>query len=85
MQIWKFPLKVTDTQIVSVPIGGKVLSVDTQGGVICLWIMVDPSAEKENRKFAIIGTGNPMTVVDHQKFIGTVQTPPFVWHIFETT
>jgi hypothetical protein len=83
MQIWKFQLDVTDIQSVMVPIGGELLSVGEQSGSICLWFMVDPDARREMREFEIVGTGNPMEPDVRRKFVGTVQLPPFVWHIFE--
>jgi len=50
---------------------------------ICLWADVDTEAPPEERSIWIIGTGNPMPEQAELKFIDTVQTPPFVWHVYE--
>ncbi len=35
-------------------------------------------------RFSIRGTGHPVDSVDeHGKFLGTVFTDPFVWHVFD--
>ena len=85
MRIWKFPLEATDMQEITVPDGADLLSVANQNGTICLWVMVDPSAEPRRRYIEIIGTGNSFSIdmgVD-RVFIGTVIVNPFVWHVFE--
>lgn len=85
MVIWKFELKVTDMQHISMPSGAEILSVANQNGALCLWAMVHPEHPKEERSIEIIGTGNPIPVgmgVD-RKFIGTAVVNPFVWHVFE--
>jgi len=83
MKIWKYELRVDDRLTVIMPRGARILSVGVQGKTICLWAMVNPeTAEQELRIIAIYGTGNPLPE-DPGTFIGTVQTPPFVWHVFE--
>jgi len=83
MQIWKYELEVTDVQSVIMPRGAEVLSVQNQGGSICLWVIVDPKEENVWREFEIIGTGNPMEPDIRRSFIGTVQVDRLVWHVFE--
>ncbi len=81
--IYKYPLKLTDVQHVTMPKGARILSVHDQRGTICLWALVDASeVSTEARLIEIIGTGNPMPVAKRQ-FIGTVVQEPFVWHVFE--
>ena len=61
MIIWKFELEITTTQKLMLPAGAKLLSVHSQnGGVLCLWAMVDPNEQYEPRIVEIVGTGNPM-------------------------
>jgi hypothetical protein len=85
--IWKYPLKITDHQSIDMPMYAEILSVQTQHGEPCIWALVDPYGEKEERRFEIFGTGNPIEVdmgVD-RKFIGTfmIFNDRFVWHLFE--
>ena len=81
-RIWKFPLTLNDEAEVEMPEGSEVISVDNQGGTICLWAICSPAMPTDIRRFAIVGTGNPMPT-KLKKFIGTVIQHPFVWHVFE--
>lgn len=90
--IWKFPLEVTGSQKILMPVGSQILSVQFQGEQLCLWALcqpVDSGATKRLKTITIAGTGNP--VPDGQmRFIDTVQQKvlgsigaTYVWHIFE--
>lgn len=80
--IWKYTLQPECT--LDMPKGADVLSVREQGEDICLWALVDPSAEKEQRQFVAFGTGHD--VPDrNMKFIGTahLHDSSLVFHVFE--
>lgn len=84
--IWKYPLAIADEiQEIDMPIGAKILTVQIQRGVACMWALVDPEAEKTKRAFKIIGTGHPIKVDVTLDYIGTVQQlgGTLVWHVFE--
>ena len=82
-QIWKFPLKVADLQTISMPVDTKLLSVQSQNGIMCLWALVDPQHPRsEFRAIRIFGTGLKCDVAP-DRFIGTVQIGQFVWHVFD--
>lgn len=84
VRIFKYPLKLVDMQLVYMPLGAKILSVDVQNEIICLWAMVDVKGANQSRVFAIYGTGQPITDdVNKLTFIGTVQMGVYVWHVFE--
>jgi hypothetical protein len=87
VKIYKYPLAVTDTQTVLMPRRFRVLSVGTQTGGLFVWALVDETTtETVLTKFLVVGTGNPADAAYHQAtFIGTVQMPPFVWHVFVDT
>lgn len=82
MTIWKFPLQITDVQTIEVPTAGKLLSVQVQHQVPCIWALVDPKQPKELRKIRIYGTGHPIDQLG--QFIGTfqVQAGALVFHVF---
>ena len=96
--IYKYPIDVTDLQEVEFPQGARILAVQVQkstGGMlgplenetVCLWAMSRTDESKTVRRmFRIFGTGKP---IDEDPadldYIGTVQTGPFVWHVFERT
>lgn len=86
--IWKFNVKITDSQEIEMPKGAEILTVQMLVSYINLWAIVDTDAEKETRTFHVYGAGNPIPEIDllHQtrKYIGTVQQAEFyVWHVFE--
>lgn len=86
--IWKYPLQVTDLQNLEVPIGSELLTVQTQDGVPCLWVLVhNAEGKKEIIKLTTIGTGNeikPDINISKESYIGTYQLHggAFVGHVF---
>ncbi len=80
--IYKFPLAVTDRQVVRMPHGARVLCAMNQHGNVTIWAEVNPNALTEDRVFWIVGTGNPMPTAA-LIYIGSVLQPPFVWHVYE--
>jgi len=88
-EIWKFELETTDHQILKMPLGAEILTVQMQNDTPCLWALVEPSQEKERRFIEIFGTGHPLGYdmgVD-RKYISTYQLHggSLVFHVFENT
>jgi hypothetical protein len=86
--IWKFPLEFTvHEQLIAMPQGATILTVQMQRGTPCLWATVDSNAPQTSRRIAIVGTG--LEIKEHSapiyKYIGTFQMADgaFVWHVFE--
>jgi hypothetical protein len=79
--IYKYPMSLKD-QWVSLPIGAKMLTVEIQNGVLCLWALVDPSEKIAARFFKVLGTGWNSNEIDDFDYVGTVFQDEFVWHIF---
>ena len=84
--IWKFRLTGDST-----PIKEKIIKWLSTGydpsGDICVWAIVDPEAEIDERvEYDIlqIGTGWDFNQneLDNMEFIGTVKEGPYIWHIF---
>lgn len=87
MTIYKYPLRITDFQIVEIPKPYTILSVDTQRGIPCIWAMCASTwgGNKTPIKVCIIGTGNPVPKeVERMAFLGTflVADGDFVGHVF---
>ena len=86
-RIYKYTLKVTNTQEIEMPKSSRILSVQDQNGEINIWAVVWPHMEPEKRTFEIFGTGHALQQdAEHQRtYIGTVITKNghIVWHIFE--
>lgn len=83
--IWKYHVPVTDEFEIGMPFGAYILDVQVQSFKPCMWAVVDPAQILVTRKFKIFGTGNLFDLGFEctWEYIGTFQTPPFVWHLFE--
>jgi len=83
--IYKFELDVIDNQIVSLPGGAQILSIQEQNGKPFMWAKVDNEAPYETRKFATVGTGNPIHFEKSSPFVATYQLMEgaLVFHVFE--
>jgi len=83
MKIFKYPLEVTDTQLINLPVGAKCISVQVQNSQICLWCHVDTSQNIREAEINFYGTGhNTPDWLKMGKHLGTVQLNGYVWHIF---
>lgn len=84
LTIWKYPIQVTPNQVVEMPKGARILCVQVQNGTLCLWALVNPALPKEQKFVAVLGTGYERSEaqIANYTYLGTVQNPPFVWHVF---
>ena len=78
--VWKYSLFMGPSKL-ELPVGAQVLHVDEQDGIPQIWVLVDTEAPKETRHFEVRGTGH--AVEEQRAYIGTWQSPPYVWHLFE--
>ena len=82
--IWKYPLKITSEQAITMPIDSTILSVADQNGTLCLWACVNTQeVGVEERTIEIVGTGHPFEARNSLNHLGTVVMGAFVWHVFE--
>ncbi len=83
--VYKLKLDDKTEQMVSLPVGSKVLSVHEQLGITCIWYLCDPSNKLQMRWVYIFMTGQDLPKnIDELNFIGTIITADnFVLHIFE--
>lgn len=63
------------------------LAVDLQHGAVTLWYHTNPEQQHATLRRAVyvVGTGHELpakALPPHGAFVGTVQQPPLVWHIF---
>ena len=83
--IWKYPLELTDEQVIHVPRSPQFLSCQIQNGKPCIWALVDPELRSKAISVYVVGTGNPVPEgVADADFMGTVQMAggSLVWHVF---
>lgn len=85
MNIYKYELEITDEQIIRLPFNAELLTVQMQGDKCCLWALVDPRNELNERTICIYGTGQPIPNEIRLKYISTFQNPHLglVFHAFE--
>lgn len=84
--IYKYKLKLEDEQKIEMPFGSKLLCVQMQDDVPCLWADVDPDCSAtEHRKILIIGTGHKNEALPCATYISTFQMSngALVFHVFE--
>jgi len=82
--IWKFSLKVVDSQMVEMPRGATLLCVQVQWHVPCLWVQVDSEQPKEKREILTVGTGHLMPE-KIGSYLGSYQLEngALIFHVFE--
>jgi hypothetical protein len=83
MTIWKYPLKLTDYQQITIPQGAQPLSVMVQNGIPCLWILLDHRNPPESVLVRIYGTGYEVAG-DPGRHCGSFQLEggDLVFHVF---
>lgn len=83
-RIFKYPLEVTDEQVVVMPAGAVILCVQLQGPTPCLWAIVNPDAPKTKRRIDTYGTGKTLAEAPGY-YIGTYQLHGggLVFHVFD--
>ena len=91
-QVWKTDLNLsqaTNTTVVWLPVGTKLIHVQMQNNKVCLWYLVDIQEKNmERREFIIHGTGHNIFLRKNgagEVYVGTAisKNDNFVWHVFE--
>lgn len=84
--IHKYPVEIKKENIIPMPKGAQVLTVQLQNGLPYVWALVDPKAPQVNRSIEIYGTGHDIPDIETVRlYIGTFQSSGgiFVFHVFE--
>lgn len=85
IQILKYPLELTDHQMVTMPQIFRELTVQLQRDQLCLWIMGDLNDGLDLLDYDVYiwGTGHPIPPERCDDiWLGTAQQGQFVWHVF---
>lgn len=82
--IYKYPLQVTSEQTIDLPIGAKLLTVQTQNSTPCLWAMIRTSDYTKKIKVFTFGAGHPIPFEFQGDYLGTYQLEDgrLVFHVF---
>ena len=83
--VYKYHLEIEDEQVVLLPTGSRILTVQQQNNNIFLWALVNPtSPNKQAFTIRIHGTGHAISDSDELEYINTVQLygGKLVFHVF---
>lgn len=84
--VYKYQLTITNRQTVVMPgaKSAKLLSVQMQNNIVCLWALVNTDLPNEKIQISIVGTGHPIEH-DNVQYIDTFQMVArgLVFHVFK--
>lgn len=69
--IYKYEISMVPEQVIHMPKGSEILSIQRQHYGLMLWALVDPDQEPEPVKFRFIGTGEDIENSFTGSYIGT--------------
>lgn len=86
--IYKYELEIEDYQELSLPVGYKILTVQVQHEVPCIWVLIDQDELiKKTVVLRMVGTGHIIQDEDvsGQSYIGTFQlfNGDLIYHVFK--
>lgn len=81
--IYKYQLNYAPEQTLQLPADAEVLTLGNQRNGLFIWVLVDPTREKIDRKIRCFPTGE-MINVNPGEFLGSAKTfnEDFIWHFF---
>lgn len=81
--VFKYLLQLTPVQVLELPAGANIVSVQLQRRQLSAWAEIDPEQPKIKRKIYILGTGHILPA-DAEKHLASVQPDDiFVWHVYQ--
>lgn len=87
--IYKYPIQVITENLVIMPKGADILTVQVQKGIPFIWALVDKEQENQETKIIeVFGTGHDIHELMHRqtrKYIDTFQLHQgeLIFHVFE--
>lgn len=87
--IWKYEIETEGRNVVKMPLGAEILTVQLQLGKPCIWALVEEDEPLVQRWFEVFGTGHHVgyDMGVSRKYIGTYQLREgaLIFHVFEST
>lgn len=83
--IYKYPLEITDEQVVMLPAYARLLTVQVQNDKPCLWAVVNPALPNDvPLTVYMFGTGHPIEDSNNMAYLATFQMygGRGVFHVF---
>jgi len=71
--IYKIPLEVAGFQRINIQQGARILKLDVQKTLPCIWYECDTTNQKETRIVRCFGTGHEMPADAKLEYIGSAQ------------
>ena len=85
--IYKYPLEITDSQIIELKQGCEFLCLKEVCNIPTLYYLINPSNEFKSKTIRIFGTGHfiPAGELSRLIYLGTVvcNNGQLIWHVFE--
>lgn len=83
LAVWKYSLGDAPTQLIDMPRGARILTLQMQGDEPTIWALVDPDADMERHIISIHGTGHPLEEDELGEYVGTFFLDWYVGHVFD--
>jgi hypothetical protein len=83
--IYKYQLSLNDVDVILLPVGSDILTIQMQDNNICMWALVDTSEQRMvSRHIYTFGMGHSIDPTLKLKHISTYQIGSYlVYHAFE--
>ena len=84
--ILKYEIEIADRIMITLHRGAKFRYLAVQDGRLFAWFEVNPEEPDWPLAIAIVGTGRPIPFhpINPTIYLGSVQMPPFTWHVYMT-
>ncbi len=84
IKIWKYKLEIAQFQSIEMPEGSRILTLQMQMNIPCIWASVIPDQKKVKVKIMTVGTGQRFNADNLDRYIGTYQFKKdlTVYHVF---
>ena len=82
MKIYKYIIPLCERIKINMPLNALIRHIGLQNEQICIWAEIDEKNKISKKNFYIVGTGCDIPK-EAKYYIGTIQQPPYVWHIYE--
>jgi hypothetical protein len=87
LKVYRYEVPIEDSFTLELPLTGRFLAFQAQGGRPQIWMLVDPEDKRTIEwEFRLIGTGHPIGEPESNLvYRGTCQMREggLVWHLFE--
>ena len=82
--VYKYDIPITDYFSLDLPANSRILSVQVQRDIPCIWVEIDTEETQCRTDFRLVGTGHNLKE-DNLLYIGTFQlfNGMLVYHLYE--